>query len=90
MKPVKQCTLIKNVAVAALYSGRDVWLVPYDYFGDGKICWKKAYVWDDWQICNDKIIGRYSDELYYIAVEDTPLNICIKLAKLMNTKNFTA
>jgi hypothetical protein len=67
LKPLKECILIKDPALAAIYSGTDVWLIPYDIETlEMKI--DKAYVGDDWSIINNEIIG-YHDEQCFIAVE---------------------
>jgi hypothetical protein len=67
MKPLKKCILIKDVSIAAMYSGHDVWLIPYN-IETLKFNLKNAYVGDRWYIYNNEIFG-YSDELCFIAIE---------------------
>ena len=83
MKPIDKCVVIKDVVFAALYSGEDVWIIPYDPItGEIKSCKLWSYVGDDWYIMNKTIYG-YSDEPCYIAVEDTVKQIHKKFCKLI-------
>lgn len=67
MTPLKKCVLIKDPAIAAIFSGHDVWIIPYN-IETIKMNTKKAYVGDRWSIYNNEIFG-YDDELCFIAVE---------------------
>ena len=71
MKPINECIIISNPMFAGLFSGSDVWMIPYD-IRTCKLDYDRAYVWDDWTIYNHKIFGMDS-ELCVIAVEPDAL-----------------
>lgn len=76
MKPIKDCIIIYDPVIASIYSGCDVWLIPWDESWmdtpDEQVimpmCLEKAYVGDDWTIYNGCMFG-YKHEQCYIAVE---------------------
>jgi hypothetical protein len=66
-RSLQKCILIRDPSIAALFSGWDVWLIPYD-IETFKMQLDKVYVGDDWFIKNNEILG-YESEQCFIAVE---------------------